>query len=235
MKNNKNNSIIPITIIVVILTICLFREPYMAIINNMLPTSIPSKKTITIDPGHGGYDPGKVGIDGTLEKDINLSIALRLKTCLEKKHYKVIITRDSDIHLYTEGCSNKKTDDLNQRIKMIEEASSDIAVSIHQNSFSDSSVSGPQVFFFANAVESECLAKNIQSSLITAIAPSCNRKEKSNSNYYMLKHTTCPIVIVECGFLSNPSEASLLKDQKYQMQTAEAICTGITDYFKSTD
>lgn len=235
MKNNKNNPFIPITIIVVILTICLFHKPYMAIINHMLPTAIPSAKTISIDPGHGGYDPGKVGIDGTLEKDINLSIALLLKECLEKKHYKVVITRDSDMHLYTEGCANKKTDDLNRRIKMIEDASSDIAISIHQNSFGDSSVSGPQVFFFNNAAESERLAKSIQSSLITAIAPSCSRKEKSNSNYYMLKNTSCPIVIVECGFLSSPSESALLKDRKYQMQTAEAICTGISDYFKSTD
>lgn len=232
MKIRKNNSLVPITIIITILSICLFREPYMAIISHMLPTNIPARKTIAIDPGHGGYDPGKVGIDGTLEKDINLSIALCLKEYLEEKNYKVVITRDSDTHLYTEGCSNKKTDDLNQRIKTIEAASSDIAISIHQNSFGASSVSGPQVFFFDNAKESELLAKEIQASLIAEIAPSCNRTAKANSSYYMLKNTKCPIVIVECGFLSNPAESSLLNTREYQMQTAKAICTGIMNYFK---
>ena len=228
----KQKTLIPLIVTAFLLSICIFKEPYIAILKTILPSK-NSGTTIVIDPGHGGYDPGKVGVDGTLEKDINLAISLHLKDCLEQMNYKVVLTRSTDTHLYTEGCKSKKTDDLNHRINIIEDASPVIAVSIHQNSFQDSTVSGAQVFYYNDAGSSKLLADSIQSSLIFALDPSNNRVAKSNTSYYMLKNTSCPTVIVECGFLSNPAEAALLNTEHYQQQTAQAICNGIDEYIKS--
>lgn len=226
---SKRKSLIPLFIIAAILLICIFQKPYKAIINTILPSKNYTI-TIAIDPGHGGYDPGKVGVDGTLEKDINLAISLQLKDCLEKMNYKVVMTRLTDTHLYTEGCRSKKTDDLNHRISIIEDASPIVAISIHQNSFQNSSVSGAQVFYYNDAGDSKLLADSIQSALISELNPAKKRTAKSNTSYYMLKNTSCPTVIVECGFLSNPSEAALLNTEQYQQQTAKAICAGIDNY-----
>lgn len=228
----KRRALIPLSIISVLILLCIFRTQYKAIVNIILPTKNHGI-TIAIDPGHGGYDPGKVGIDGTLEKDINLAISLQLKDCLEKMQYKVILTRSTDTHLYTEGCKSKKTDDLNHRISIIEEASPLVAISIHQNSFQDSSVSGAQVFYYNDTSDSKLLADSIQSALVSGLDPSNRRTAKSNTSYYMLKKTSCPTVIVECGFLSNPSEAALLNTEQYRQQTAQAICTGIDNYINS--
>ncbi|MCI8307137.1 MAG: N-acetylmuramoyl-L-alanine amidase [Lachnospiraceae bacterium] len=229
----KQKTILPLIIIAFLLSICIFKEPYIAILNTLLP-SRNSGITIAIDPGHGGYDPGKVGVNGTLEKDVNLAISLHLKDCLEQMNYKVVLTRSTDTHLYTEGCKSKKTDDLNHRISIIEDASPVVAVSIHQNSFQDSTVSGAQVFYYNDAGTSKLLADSIQSSLIFALDPSNSRVAKANSSYYMLKNTSCPTVIVECGFLSNPAEEVLLTTEHYQKQTAQAICNGIITYIRSS-
>lgn len=186
--------------------------------------------TIVIDSGHGGNDPGKTTADGTLEKDLNLAIALKLKQYLEASDIKVIMTRTTDEGLYEENANNKKVQDMKNRVELMNTPDVDFVVSIHQNSYSDPNVGGAQVFYYDNSSGGEVLAKTLQDRLIQDIDPQNHRKAKSNSSYYLLKKTTCPTVIVECGFLSNPLEAQKLKSETYQDALAWSLHMGILEY-----
>lgn len=188
--------------------------------------------TIVIDPGHGGRDPGKIGVNGALEKDINLSIALKLRDYLINSGYDIIMTREEDIGLYSQGDSNKKATDLKKRVEIINNSGSTIAISIHQNSFPDESCKGAQVFYFATSQESEILANIMQEQIKMEIQPNNKRLAKADTSYYMLKNTNCPIIIVECGFLTNNEEAELLLDSEYQEKMAKTIYQGLDTYFK---
>ena len=178
---------------------------------------------IVIDPGHGGRDPGKVGVHNILEKDVNLSISLKLKNLLEQNDIKVIMTRDTDTGLYHEGDSNKKRADMNTRVQTIKESKADLAVSIHQNSFTEEYVKGAQVFYHNKSSQGKKLAEMLQKQIVETIADGNHRKAKPNDNYFMLKNTECPLVIVECGYLTNIREAGLLTDDNYQERMAYAI------------
>lgn len=192
-----------------------------------------SKKIcIVVDAGHGGLDPGKVGINDALEKDINLDLALKLKELLEKKDIEVILTRDSDTGLYSESSNNKKVEDMQNRCQIITDANPVFTVSLHQNSYTTSDVKGAQVFYYGQSAEGKKLADIIQSSLIERVDPDNNRAAKANESYYLLKKTPTPTVIVECGFLSNPEEAELLLTTEYQDKLVRAIYMGILDYLQ---
>ncbi len=202
------------------------------VMKRILPTEDTKDKqiTIVIDPGHGGRDPGKVGVNNALEKEINLSIAYKLKNLLELNDIKVIMTRDEDIGLYSESDSNKKMADLNSRIDIISSNKADLAVSIHQNSFSEEYCKGAQVFYYERSLEGKELANLIQSQLKKTILDGNHRQAKSNNAYYMLTKTVCPLVIVECGYLSNGQEAELLLEEDYQERMAWGIHLAIMQY-----
>lgn len=153
--------------------------------------------TIVIDAGHGGMDPGKVGINGALEKDINLAIALKLEKSLEEQGIHVVMTRTDDNGLYKESDTNKKVHDMKNRLTIIEEAKPVIVVSIHQNSYPDASISGVQVFYYKNSAKSKEAAEIMQRQLIKTLKPEKEREAKDNSSYYLLKKTSVPIMIVE--------------------------------------
>lgn len=187
---------------------------------------------IVIDAGHGENDPGKVGVNGALEKDINLSLALKLQKPLENKGIQVILTRDSDKTLAPETATNKKVADMQNRVALISESNAILTVSLHQNSYPDASVSGPQVFYYSQSTEGSSLALTVQNSLNEILEPTSPRTTKANDNYYLLLKTPTPTIIVECGFLSNPQEADLLTDDAYQDKIARAIYLGICDYLK---
>ena len=189
---------------------------------------------MVIDAGHGGSDPGKVGINGALEKDINLSIALIVKQFLEANDVEVVLTRETDEGLYDDNASNKKVQDMKQRVSIIEETAPMVTVSIHQNSYPQEYVHGAQVFYYDTSVEGKKLAEIIQERLVEDIDPQNNRQVKANDSYYLLKKTATPIVIVECGFLSNSEEAAKLCDPLYQEKVAWAIHLGILQYLNST-
>ncbi len=191
-----------------------------------------SGKHIVIDPGHGGPDPGKVGINQALEKDINLSISLKLKTLLESYYASVAITRSEDRSLADESASHAKQSDLTNRIKIINDARTDIAISIHQNSFQQESSHGAQVFYHTSSEQGKLLADSLQTALIS-VDPENHRCAKANDSYYLLKKSTCPLVIVECGFLSNQAEAEKLCTDAYQDALSNAIVSGIAAYFKT--
>ncbi len=191
---------------------------------------IKERPVVVIDAGHGGTDPGKVGIDGSLEKDINLAVAERLKTYLEQDDVKVIMTRESDTGLYSDTDSRKKMADMKKRCEIIGESGADLVVSIHQNSYHEESVSGGQVFYYRDSAKGKALAEILQERFDYVLGEQNRRLPKANGNYYLLLHVKCPIVIVECGFLSNRKEAALLNSGEYQDKLAYTIHMGIMEY-----
>lgn len=188
--------------------------------------------TVVVDAGHGGTDPGKVGINDALEKDINLAIAQKLKSCLEKENIRVVMTREDGNGLYKESDSNQKQADMRARCEIIDGANADLTVSVHQNSYTAESVSGPQVFYHAQSKEGERAARCLQDALNTGLEITRPREIKANNTYYILKKTKTPVVIAECGFLSNSAEAAKLVTEKYQQQVAEALTEGILNFLK---
>ncbi len=186
--------------------------------------------TIVIDPGHGGRDPGKVGVNNALEKDINLSVALKLKNLLEQNDIQVIMTREDDVGLYSESDSNKKNADLKARVDMIHSSNADMAISLHQNSFTEEYVKGAQVFYYSESKQGKKLAEILQAQIVDTMQDGNHRKAKSNNNYFMLTKTNCPLVIVECGYLSNIKESELLINEDYQEKMAWGIHLGILQF-----
>lgn len=189
--------------------------------------------TIVLDPGHGGRDPGKVGINGALEKDINLAIALKLKSLLEQNDIRVIMTRDTDDGLYKDSDNNKKAVDMRNRVDIINNSKAVLAVSVHQNSYTSEEIKGAQVFYYTKSPEGKQFAGVMQNQLKATLMDGNKREAKSNDSYYMLRKTECPIVIVECGYLSNTGEATLLLTEDYQEEMAWAIHLGIFRYLNS--
>ncbi|MCL2851978.1 MAG: N-acetylmuramoyl-L-alanine amidase [Defluviitaleaceae bacterium] len=187
-----------------------------------------SRKVVLLDPGHGGWDPGKVGDGDVLEKNINLEIALKLQSLLEQGGATVLMTRIED-----EALGRGKQSDLRARSTLAGAPGVDIIISIHQNSYPSEKVTGTQVFFYEGSERSRRLAELIQAEVKTFLGQLTNREAQSNSSYYILKQTNIPAVIVECGFLSSPAETRLLVDGEYQERMAWAIYKGILEYFNS--
>ena len=194
-----------------------------------------TKGIIIIDSGHGGIDPGVVGIGGLQEKEVNLEIARYLEKELKKEGYEVFLTRESDKGLYEEGSRNKKVQDMQNRCAMIQEKKPLLTVSIHQNSYEDQEVCGPQVFYYTHSVKGATLAKCIQEELNQQLQIENPRVEKANSTYYLLKRSEGILNIVETGFLTNPRETELLATKKYQQKCAKAICQGILKFLKTVE
>lgn len=188
-------------------------------------------KLILVDPGHGEGDPGMIGAGGLEEKGLNLSISLLLKESLENRGYSVVMTRDTDKGLYDASANNKKAQDMQRRVALISEKSPMLSVSIHQNSYQqDTSVHGPQVFYYESSEEGRKLATAIQNSLNEKLEVDRPREIKGNTSYYLLKRSQGTLVIVECGFLTNPEEAEKLQTEEYQRKVAEAVADGIHTY-----
>lgn len=189
------------------------------------------KNTVVIDAGHGGSDPGKVGVNDALEKDINLEIARKVKKLLEKKGIHVIMTRKEDKALGDGQRDSQKVQDMRERVKLINKNKPELAVSIHQNSFHQADVHGAQVFYFKHSAEGEKYA-GIMQEVLRTVDQGNTKQPKADDTYYLLKKTEIPIIIIECGFLSNPEEAEKLTTKEYQKEMAQAIADGITACLK---
>lgn len=204
-----------------------------AIYTNGLAGQTEQEMTVVLDVGHGGKDPGKVGVHGELEKDINLAIALKLQSFLQQSDVTVVMTRSEDVGLYDEDAGNKKVQDMRRRVELIETSGADLVVSIHQNSYRDSSVRGPQCFYYGDSLEGKHAALILQEQLNSGLEIERPREAKANSSYYLLKKSAIPTVIAECGFLSNGEEAVLLTNENYQEKVAWNLCMGIVEYFNT--
>ena len=193
------------------------------------------RPVVVIDAGHGGIDPGKVGINQALEKDINLIIAKKVKRYLELSDVEVIMTREGEEGLYQPEDSNKKVQDMKNRVALIDSSGADLAVSIHQNSYSEEYVKGAQVFYYATSLQGKSMAEMMQKTMTEVLDKDNRREAKANDSYYLLKKTQTPIIIAECGFLSNSEEAGLLTKESYQDRVAWAIHLGVLRYAASLE
>lgn len=179
------------------------------------------KKVVILDAGHGQSDPGKIGVNGKKEKDINLSIAKKVEKKLKKQKIVVQMTRKED-----KGLGNTKIEDMKERVKQINRTKPNLAVSIHQNSYTEEAIRGAQVFYFTHSKEGKEAAEVMQE-MFRLFDKENKRLCKGNNTYYMLKKTEVPTIIVECGFLSNREEAEKLSTKEYQEKVAQVICDGI--------
>ncbi len=190
--------------------------------------------TIVIDPGHGGEDGGAVSVTGLHESQLNLEIALRLDDLLRFLGANTKLIRTTDISVYTEGTTiaQKKVSDIHERVRIVEETPNAVLVSIHQNHFSQSQYRGAQVFYAQGSQE---LAQGIQSTIATHVDQNNHRECKPASDIYLLEHISCPAVLVECGFLSNPQEELLLREADYQKKLAAAIACSVLVHLEAVN
>lgn len=189
-----------------------------------------------VNPAHGGFDGGATAGDGTVEKDINLQIALKTAQLLRFNGINVIMTRSEDTGTEddeSEAIAKRKKSDLSNRLQIMKDNPDAIFVSIHLNKFTTSAANGAQVFYTKNYKEAFNLAQGVQQSIITLLQPDNTRVVKQGTNStYLLKNAAVPAIIVECGFLSNKAELEKLKNEDYQSQMAFAVVCGIIDYLK---
>ena len=229
-KNLFIRGLVIITVVAVYFTLINY-------VSRIYPVSLQyplSDKIIVIDVGHGGGDPGKVAVYGKDEKYLNLEVALKLKDLLEKSGAKVIMTREDDSGLYLNETDNmmwQKQGDMIKRRQIIQNSSGDMMISIHMNSYPDTSIFGAQTFYLKNDEESHKLGKLIQEELVEVSFKFNKREAKCNSTYYILKENNMPSVVVECGFISNPEEEKMLNDSGYQEKLSWAMLKAIARYF----
>ena len=193
------------------------------------PTMLPvERKIVILDAGHGGWDPGKTGSTNYAdEKTLNLAVVEKLQGYLEQSGATVYLTRDTD-----EALGGGKREDMAERKRIANESGADILVSIHQNAFPSATAKGAQVFYHKNSDAAKRLAECLQESLRERLDGGNSRQAKENADYYILRKTELPAAIVDCGFLSNREEETLLNDENYQDKLAWAIYCGISDYFE---
>ncbi len=193
---------------------------------------------VIIDAGHGGFDGGAVANDGTIEKDINLSISLYLQEYLSIFNIKTVMIRESDCSVEDEGLNSireKKSSDIHNRMKIMEETDNSIFISIHQNKYSDAKYNGTQVFYSPKTKDESCiLAQSIQDFIVNTLQKDNKRQIKEcGTSVFLMYNAVKPAVLVECGFLSNYEETNKLKTPEYQKKIAFCIAMGIQNYLSS--
>ena len=204
-------------------------------LNSLETVALPvSDKVIVIDAGHGIPDEGAQSSNGTTEAQINLKIALKLQSLLEQAGSTVILTRSDENAIYdldSKTLRQKKVSDIHNRVKIGNESSADLFVSIHLNKVPQEQYWGWQCFYKDGDENSKKLAKLLQENLNEAIQKENKRVAMRIDNVYIIKHVEIPISIVECGFLSNEEEEKQLLNDEYQNRLAWGIYNGIIDYF----
>lgn len=197
-----------------------------------------TKKTIIIDAGHGGMDGGCVGVNGCLEKDINLAIVKDLEQLLTASGFNVVLTRSEDVSIYDEGVEgirNQKVSDMENRLEIIKSYPDSIFLSIHQNQFTQSEYFGAQMFYTTKNAGNFQLAQIMQS-CFAELQPGNNREIKLiDNNLYLFKDTPQVALLIECGFLSNENDAKNLSDSEYQKKVAFTIYRGLLQYLNNTE
>ena len=190
---------------------------------------------IVLDAGHGGEDGGATSCTGVLESGINLEITLRLRDLFHLLGRETKMIRTSDVSVYTKGgtIAQKKMSDLKERARIVNTTPRAMLISIHQNNFSDNRYSGAQVFY-ADTQGSEFLAKQLQSTLIASLNKDSKRACKRCDGVYLMEHITCPGILVECGFLSNPAEEAKLRSMEYQRKLCCVIAATVSSFLSDT-
>ena len=186
--------------------------------------------TVVVDAGHGEPDGGSVGINGTIEKDINLQIALKLREVLENRGVRVIMTRTDDNSICDNSARTlheKKVSDMHNRLEIINTSGADLFLSIHMNSFSDPKSGGLHVFYSRNHPEAEETATLIQESIAELTGAKTHAVKTASDTLFLMKNPIPPAILIECGFISNPEEEKLLNDDNYQSKIAFSIANAV--------
>lgn len=194
------------------------------------------KKCLLIDPGHGGEDGGTVGVNGILEKDLNLSLSEILGVILEFSGYEIVQTRNEDKMLYDRNVNykgRKKMLDLKGRLEIAQNINPDLFIGIHMNAFPEQKYSGLSVYYSKNHTKSKDAAETIRSNVKSALQPQNNREAKAaSSNIYILDRITCPAILVECGFLSNPEECKKLSSYDYRRELSFVLYSSLVSFLE---
>lgn len=211
------------------LTITALGNQAVTVISQNLPPE--REHCFIIDAGHGGVDGGATSCTGKLESTFNLEISLRLRDLITFLGYDTQMIRTEDISVYTNGetIAAKKMSDLKERVRICSETDGAILLSIHQNTFSGSRYFGAQVFY-AKSECSEQLAKALQQALVASLNPGSTRNAKRAEGVYLMEHISCPGVLIECGFLSNPEEETKLRSAEYQKQLCCVIAATVAAF-----
>ena len=187
-----------------------------------------------LQSAHGGEDGGTLSCTGVRESGLNLEIALRANDLFALLGQRTRMLRTQDVSLHdTEAATiaARKASDIRARVRLTEETPKAVLLSIHQNHFPESKYRGAQVFYAA-ADGSRALAERLQAALGTQLDPDNHRSCKKAGEIYLLKHVSCPAVLVECGFLSNPAEEALLRTPEYQKKLAAVLCCGMLEFLE---
>lgn len=223
MKNNKMFALFSLTVICTVV-VSVFMTGSISVFSDNSPYCV------VLDAGHGEPDGGAVGVNGTLEKDINLAITLKIREILENRGIKVILTRTDDNGIYDSDAKTlheKKVSDMHKREYIINNSDADLFVSIHMNSFTSPDSCGLHVFYPRNHPEAEALALSVQDSIAKLTGAETHSVKTASDTLYLMKNPVPPAILVECGFLSNPQEEVLLNDDLYQSKIAFAIAQAI--------
>jgi len=235
MKRELIVAMLPFYLLAVIIFVGIAKagsDAVTAISQNLPPER---EHTVIIDPGHGGIDGGATSCTGVLESAINLEIALRLNDLVRFLGYETVMIRTTDTSIYTEGntIAAQKISDLKERVRIVNDASRGVLVSIHQNTFSDSRYGGAQVFY-ANTDGSKDLANAIQTAFVGALNHGSKRTCKKSTGIYLMEHIRATGVLIECGFLSNPTEEAKLRSRDYQQKLCIVISASLSEYLSNT-
>ena len=232
--NKKRISLIFLIVLLGIFTFS-YQDAKENLEKSLVVTATPvSGKVVILDAGHGTPDEGAQSKNGTTEAETNLKITLKVQNLLEQSGCTVILTRSNENGIYdldSKTLKQKKVSDIKNRVKIGNESSADIFVSIHLNKIEESQYYGWQCFFQKSNEQSQQLAKSIQKNLNQSIQKENKREAMKIDKIYIADHVEIPLSIVECGFLSNPEEEKLLQENEYQNKLAWGIYSGIIDYF----
>jgi N-acetylmuramoyl-L-alanine amidase len=235
LKKTKREIVREIRIISAVIVICV--SAVFLCINSIASSKLVNNTqkidTIIIDAGHGGFDAGATGVDKSLEKDINLEISLKLQAKFVKRNVNVKMTRTTDRALNDKYSiiTSKKKSDMKNRLELIENTPNSLTICVHQNTYTSSKYSGAQMFYGVKNPQSEVIAEIIQKKFASDLQPENKRQiKKATRDLYLLKNSINPIVLVECGFISNKKEAELLNSFEYQNEVAEVIFSAVMEY-----
>ncbi len=234
---NVNKKLFGISI--VLSAIFIFALIYITNQENAFPTTAGGEKVplLIIDAGHGGEDGGAIAIDGTYEKEINLQIALQLQAMCSLFGMDTIMIRTTDADLADHEqptIRKRKISDINARMEILNNNPQSVYIGIHQNQYEDESINGLQVFYSDNTDVGRQIAESVQNYTIAELQADNSRKVKAaGTDIYLLYHAQIPAIMVECGFLSNQEECSLLKKPDYGTKISLCIAGGLIRYYNT--
>ena len=219
-------------LIIVIFICCVTSQ---TVTTSVWQSLIPNRTVFILDAGHGGIDGGATSCTGVLESHINLSITLRLNDLLHLLGHQTIMIRTTDTSIYTEGntIASQKVSDLKNRVRIVNETKNGVLISIHQNTFSDQHYDGVQVFY-GNHNAGKALAEEMQNELQGILYSANNRKAKKSQGIFLMENITNPGILIECGFISNPSDAAKLQNEFYQKKLCSVIAATLNRHKANT-